>query len=247
MAKTRLHQYKRYYLIAWWYNRPQTAQESAVSIMNFLKQLEPHGSPFINWSYLNSRKKSESIPADIDEFRKRVLLPTWGRRGAKPEDTDTHGFGYLLFGEGKTSESVVLHGDCGGSNNRSYVHLEFPEKGALAPQLLQIETLKSLLEITVKSWNPAWAAIEYFDNDDPDSGFKTIPVYWFTYLPEWRGQLPPLPEQCTVYNIEGYGSYFITTPEPFEREREDHLAISNEVKKILDSAGLLVANPERAL
>jgi Immunity protein 52 len=243
MVKEKLPQYKRYRLMAWWYNRQQTAQESAISIMSFLKQLEPHGSPFINWSYLNSKKKSEFIPNDIDEFRKRVLQPIWGRRGAKPEETDTHGFSYLLFGEGKTSESIAFHGSCGGSRSHSYVDLEFPQKGDLAPHLLQIETLKSLLEITVKSWNPAWAAIEYFDYDDPDHGFETIPVYWFTYLPEWRGKFPPLPEQCPIHYIEGYGSYIITTPEPFDREREDHLAISSQVKAILDKAGLLVAKP----
>jgi hypothetical protein len=244
MVKTKLPQYKPYCLTAWWYNRPQTAQESAVSIMDFLKKLEPYSSPFINWSYLNSRKKSEFTPSDIDEFRKRVLLPIWGRRGAKPDETDTHGFGYLLFGEGKTSESIVLEGDCGGSRSHSRMNLKFPQKGVLAPRLLQIEILKSLLETTVKSWNPAWAAIQYYDYDDPDRGFKKIPVYWFTYLPEWRGKFPQLPEQCPVYHIEGYGSYVITTPEPFDREREDHLAISDQIKTILNNAGLLVAQPE---
>jgi Immunity protein 52 len=244
MVKAKLPQYKRYHLRAWWYNRQQTAQESATSIMSFLKQLEPHGSPFINWSYLNSRRKGEFIPNEIDEFRKRVIVPIGGRRGAKPEELDTLGFGYLLFGDGKTSESIAFHGDCGGSSSHSCIDLQFPQKGDLAPQLLQIETLKSLLETTVKAWNPAWASIDYYDYDDPDRGFKKIPVYWFTYLPEWRGKFPPLPEQCPIHHIEGYGSYVITTPEPFDREREDHLAISDQIKTILNNAGLLVAQPE---
>ncbi len=243
MVKAKLPQYKRYHLRAWWYNRQQTAQESATSIMSFLKQLEPHGSPFINWSYLNSRRKGEFIPNEIDEFRKRVLVPIGGRRGAKPEELDTLGFSYLLFGEGKTSESIAFHGSCGGSSSHSCIDLQFPQKGVLVPQLLQIETLKSLLETTVKAWNPAWASIDYYDYDDPDRGFEKIPVYWFTYLPEWRGKFPPLPEQCPVHYIEGHGTYVITTPEPFDREREDHLAISNQVKAILNNAGLLVAKP----
>jgi hypothetical protein len=47
-----------------------------------------------------------------------------------------------------------------------------------------------------------------------------------------------------VVKIEGYGSYVIVTPEPFSREREDHLEVANRVKAILDETGLLVDRPE---
>jgi hypothetical protein len=245
MIQRQSPQHKPYRLRALWYDRQQTAQECAFFITAFLKQIESFGSPFMNWTFVNSKNKSEAIPCDIDDFRKRVLEPIGGRRGAKPEETDSLGFSYMLFGEGKTSESVILLGHCGGSNSHSFTQLDFPQKGAWTSQLLQVTTLRQLMEVTVKYWNPEWAVIDYFDDEDPDSHSPSlVPVYWFTYLQESRGEIPILPEQCSVNYIDGYGSYIIITPEEFDREREDHRAISNQVKVILDEAGLRNAEPE---
>lgn len=235
--------YKRYRLRAKWFNRQQTAQECAVSMISFLKELELFGSPFINWTFLNSKKKSPPIPTETNEFRKQIIIPIGGRRGAPPDEIDSLGFGFLLFGDGKTSESIVLDGECGGYSSHSRLSFQFPNKGPFADRLLQPDFLQQLLKVTVTSWDPDWAVIDYFDYDDPDCSSSKIPVYWFIYLSQRRGEIPDLPMCSPVQPIEGLGSYVIVTQEPFDREKQPHQEISNQVKQILGSADLLRANP----
>jgi Immunity protein 52 len=244
MPKAKTTHYKNYELHSHWYSRLQTAQECAVALVNFLKSLESLGTPFINWDYLNTKDKSEAIPFDVDEVRKRLLLPGNGaRRGVKPEETmPVMGFNSLLFSEGKAGERVTLSMTCGISEESrpgNKCRIKFPTKGEIATQVLQLEVLKQLLKLVVQAWNPDWAVIDYFDPSDQQKNPNRIPVYWFVYLSESRGQIPLLREPSCVERIEGYGSYAIVTPEPFNRDRLEHLAIANQVKTILDEVGLL--------
>ena len=241
-------QYKEYALHCHWSGRLQTAQECAVALINFLKGLEKLGTPFITWDYFNTKNKIELIPLDVDEVRKQLLLPVNGaKRGVKPDTTmPIMGFNTLLFSAGKNGERVTLSIDYGiqetGSRNQCRIRL--PTKGEIATQVLQPETLKRLLEAVVKAWKPDWAVVDYFDPKDTDWSIDIIPVYWLVYLSDQRGQMPLLPSPACVDRIKGYGSYVITTPEPFVRDNLEHLAISNQVKEILGQAGLLTVPPD---
>jgi Immunity protein 52 len=235
--------YKRYELNAHWSNRLQTAQECAIDLINFLENLEELGTPFITWDYFNTKDKIALIPSDVDEIRRQLLLPrNGGRRPVKADATiPDMGFDVLLFSAGKTSERVTLSMTYGieetGSRNRCRLNL--PTKGEIATQVLQPAILKRLLEVVVQAWKPDWVVVDYFDPKDTEINIHTIPVYWLVYLSDQRGHMPPLPSLACVDRIEGYGSYVITTPEPFMRENPEHLAISNQVKEILGQAGLL--------
>jgi hypothetical protein len=239
--------YNQYVLHAHWYNRLQTAQECAVLLSDFLKHLEKLGSPFSNWDYFNSKDKLEPISLDVEAIRKQLLLPGNGaRRGVMPDAImSIMGFNSLLFSKGANSERVTLSMNYGMNEIRrsNQCRLELPTKGEIATQVLQSETLNKLLKVVVQIWKPDWAVIDYFDPHDSDSSVNCIPVYWFVYLSERRGRIPILPSSCSVSRIEGYGSYVMTTPEPFTRERPDHLEVANQVKAILEQAGLLTTRP----
>jgi Immunity protein 52 len=247
MSKAASTEHKQYILKAFWFGRLQDAQECSITLIDFLKHLESLSTPFVNWDHINTKGRSEPIPSNVDEVRKQLLLPRNGaKRGVQPDTTmPIMGFDVLLFSEGKNSERVTLEISYGisdeGGRNRCY--LDLPTKGEPAIQVLQPETLKSLLEIVVKAWNPDWAVIDYFDYNDPDRSIDYIPIYWFVYLSEQRGRIPAVPRPSCVGHIEGYGSYVITTPEPFTRERPDHLEAANQVRSILGQAGLLTARP----
>jgi hypothetical protein len=240
---------RQYQIRAYWYNRSQTAQECAIQLIEFVQNIEQLGLPFINWVYLNPKDKSIPVPFDLDEFRLKVLEPVNGlRRGVvKAEEMmSALGFAVLLFSQGKGAEMVKIFGMYGIDDRDSANHniIELPRAAEIATPILQVDILKSLLELVVRQWNPDWAVIDYFDAKDPERDVDRIPVYWFVYLPERRGQIPSLPAPSEVVRIEGYGSYAIVTPEPFIREREDHLEIASTVRGILDEAGLLVKRPE---
>ena len=240
-------QYKQYILRAYWSNRLKNAQECAIELTSFLGSLEELGPPFITWDYFNTKDKIERIPTDINGVRNQLLLPGNGaKRGVKPDEVmSAMGFNTLLFSAGKNSERITLSMNCGVQevwpSNRCCIDL--PSQGEIATQILQPEPLKSLLEIVVKAWNPDWAVIDYFDHDDPDMRMDHIPVYWFVYLSEQRGQIPTVPSPSYVGHIEGHGNYVMITPEPFTRERPDHLEAANQVKAILGQAGLLTSRP----
>ncbi len=244
---SKILQYKQYVLRAYWSNRLQNAQKCAIELTSFLGSLEELGTPFITWDYFNTKSKIEKIPSEMDEVRKQLLLPGNGaRRGVKPDATmPIMGFNILLFSAGKNSERITLSMNCGiqevWPSNRCC--LDLPTKGEIATQVLQPEMLQNLLEIVVKAWNPDWAVIDYFDYYDPAMSMDYIPVYWFVYLSEQRGQIPKVPSPSYIGHIEGYGNYVMTTPEPFTRERPDHLEAANQVKAILEQAGLSKARP----
>jgi hypothetical protein len=246
MARKKAIEYKKYELKAYWDSRLQTAQECAVELVDFLHGLEQLGFPFTNWDYLNSKDKREHVQIEPEFVRKQLLLPGNGaRRGVKPEATiPAMGFWVLLFSQGKVPEGVTLTMTYGASQLRGRCGLQLPHKGDVSTQTLQVERLQQVLEVVVKTWNPEWAVIDYLDLDNSNWQELSIPVYWFVYISQQRGQIPPLPAPAQVKQIEGYGSYAIVTPEPFTRDREDHREIADRVKNILDEAGLLVDRPE---
>jgi hypothetical protein len=240
---------RKYRIRAYWYNCSQTAQDCAIQLIEFVQNIEQFGPPFINWVYLNPKDKSIPVPFDPDEFRLKVLEPINGmRRGVvkAEESMPESGFAVLLFSQGKGAEMVNISGMYGRDDLHSvnFNIVELPRDEEIATPILQVNILKPLLELVVRQWNPEWAVIDYFDYDDPEREMDRIPVYWFVYLPERRGQIPPLPAPSEVIKIEGYGSYAIVTPEPFSREREDHVEVASGVRGILDESGLLVKRPE---
>lgn len=238
-------EYKQYTLKAYWFSRAQNAQECAGSLIDFLRDLENLGNPFIRWDYFNKQDKLEPIPSDVDEIRKQLLLPGNGsRRGVKPEATmPIMGFNVLLFSAGNNGERVTLDMTYGVSDEKGWNQccIDLPIQGEIATQVLQPKILERLLAVTIKAWKPDWAVINYFDYSDPDSSIDRIPVYWFVYLSEQRGQIPTLCNPAVVGHIEGYGSYVVTTPEPFARDRPDHIVIANQVRATLGRSGLLAA------
>jgi hypothetical protein len=146
---------REYRIRAYWYNRSQTAQECAIQLIEFVRNIEQLGAPFINWVYLNPKDKSIPVPFDPDEFRLKVLEPVNGvRRGVvKPEEMMPQlGFDVLLFSEGKGAEMVNIWGMYGIDNphNVNFNIVELPRDEKIATPILQVKSLKPLLELVVR-------------------------------------------------------------------------------------------------
>jgi len=59
------------------------------------------------------------------------------------------------------------------------------------------------------------------------------------YLSRRRGEVPPLPQPARVVPVEDKGSLIILTPERFTVDNPAHVALADEVRAVLDRAGLL--------
>jgi len=66
---------------------------------------------------------------------------------------------------------------------------------------------------------------------------------WVTYLSRRQGRVPPLPAPVRVEPVEELGTLVILTPERFRVSNPEHLALSEQVRELLDQAGLLKSVP----
>jgi hypothetical protein len=58
------------------------------------------------------------------------------------------------------------------------------------------------------------------------------------YLSRQRGEVPPLPEPVRIEPVEDKGSLVILTPERFTVSNPAHVALADQVRDLLDRAGL---------
>jgi hypothetical protein len=62
---------------------------------------------------------------------------------------------------------------------------------------------------------------------------------WLMYFSHRRGELPPLPAPVRVEPVEDKGTLVILTPERFNGHDPAHVALADQVRGLLDRAGLL--------
>ncbi|MCP3059488.1 immunity 52 family protein [Myxococcus sp. K38C18041901] len=64
-------------------------------------------------------------------------------------------------------------------------------------------------------------------------------VGWVTYLARHRGTIPPLPAPVRIEPVEGKGTLIILTSERFTVSNPEHVALAEQVRALLDQAGLM--------
>ncbi len=62
---------------------------------------------------------------------------------------------------------------------------------------------------------------------------------WLMYFSHRCGEVPPLPEPVRAEPVEDKGTLIILTPERFNGHDPAHIALADEVRTLLDRAGLL--------
>nr|WP_245772532.1 immunity 52 family protein [Myxococcus fulvus] len=62
---------------------------------------------------------------------------------------------------------------------------------------------------------------------------------WVLYLSRQRGTVPPLPAPVHVEPVADKGTLIVLTPERFTASNPEHVALAEQVRALLDQAGLL--------
>jgi hypothetical protein len=62
---------------------------------------------------------------------------------------------------------------------------------------------------------------------------------WLMYLSRRRGEVPPLPAPVRVEPVEDQGSLIVLTPERFNTDNPEHVALADQVRALLEQAGVL--------
>jgi hypothetical protein len=237
MAKPVSKKFKRYELRLYWTQNLVTGHDFAVSVAELVACIEQLGPPFVNWSYYNASDRRFPLPSDVDEMCRKVLTTDYeNTQGTKPDLALSQGCSALLFSEGGGGKNSILEINLG--QTRGGCGLSLPSKGEIATQTLTTKRIQQILEVLVLARNPERAVVDYWGAEGERST-TDIPVCWLIYTADyWR----PMPRSLTpfeVNRIEDYGNYVITTPEPFDCDREDHRKAANRLKTMLIESKVL--------
>ncbi|WP_342376179.1 immunity 52 family protein [Myxococcus stipitatus] len=131
-----------------------------------------------------------------------------------------------------------------GSRSRRIVDrctLTLPATGPVAERLLRAQTLARSVATMALAWEPEWGIATSITHRDRASEFADPGTFigWVTYLARRRGHVPPLPAPVRVEPVEDKGTLIILTPERFTANNPEHVALAEQVRELLDRAGLL--------
>jgi hypothetical protein len=118
--------------------------------------------------------------------------------------------------------------------------LDLPSDGPEEQRVVSAPVLTEVLRALVLAWEPDWGGVishAYQDIRNEPAGHPR--TGWLMYFPPHRGSLPPLPRPVRVEPVEGQGSLVILTPERFSVDNPAHVALADEVRALLDKAGVL--------
>nr|WP_233261572.1 Imm52 family immunity protein [Vitiosangium sp. GDMCC 1.1324] len=133
--------------------------------------------------------------------------------------------------------------------NRCFLYL--PWAGPEMERVLTTPVLTEVMRAMVLAWEPDDGSVF----SDAYQKLRNEPVGpprtgWLMYFSRRRGEVPPLPAPVRVEPVEDKGSLVILTPERFNGHDPAHVALADEVRGLLDRAGLLkdlsASGPTRA-
>ncbi|NTX38255.1 immunity 52 family protein [Myxococcus sp. CA033] len=117
-----------------------------------------------------------------------------------------------------------------------------PSKGPSLERILSASALAALMRQTADVWEPDWGVAISGPHRDalrPRRPKGTPYGGWVTYLAQHRGTLPPLPAPMRIEPVADKGTLIILTPERFTASNPEHVALTEQVRELLDRAGLL--------
>ncbi|WP_326522498.1 immunity 52 family protein [Archangium lipolyticum] len=107
-------------------------------------------------------------------------------------------------------------------------------------RVLTVPVLTKVMRALVLSWEPDWGGvISYGYQHLRDEPVGPPHTGWLMYFSRRRGEVPPLPAPVRVEPVEDKGSLVILTPERFTVDNPAHVSLADEVRTLLDRAGLL--------
>ncbi len=231
-----------YYAGVYWSARRESAEECAQRAAAFFRLLSGCDPIYAHWF------------EQADSFKKALQLqfePTYETflRFFKSRKYNEGAFGFSFSawtGHEEDGHGGMVMLSCGSAvappPNSCLLHL--PDEGPEMERVLTAQVLTQVMRSLVLAWEPDHGGV--FSNgyqslrDEPVSKPYTG---WLMYFPRHWGEVPPLPEPVRVEPVEDKGTLVILTPERFTVDNPAHVALADEVRALLDRAGLLKEYP----
>lgn len=222
----------------YWGGRVESAEECARRAERFFHLLSQCDLIYARWfEQADSLKKALQLQF---EPTSETFMRFFARRAYKD---GRDGFSFSAWtghGEGERGGMVMLR--CGSaaeySPNRCFLYLPKEEPGM--ERVLSVSMLTRVMRAMVLAWEPTWGSV--FSNayqelrDEPVGPPR---MGWLMYFSRQWGEVPPLPAPVRTEPVEDKGSLVFLTPERFNGHDPAHIALADEVRTLLDRAGLL--------
>jgi hypothetical protein len=226
-----------FYAGVYWPARKESAEECARRAETCFRALSQWDPDYARWfEQANSLKKALQL-----QFEPTYETFLRFFRSKKYQEGPA-GFSFSAWtGHQEEGHGGTISLDCGSSydsSNRCLLHLPWAE-----PEAARVHTAPALTEMMrtlVLAWEPDWGGVishSYQDMRDEPAGHPR--TGWLMYFSRRRGEVPPLPSPVRVEPLEDKGTLVILTPERFTVSNPAHVALADEVRALLDRAGLL--------
>ena len=244
----------RFYLGAYWEDRPEDLHSCVTRYLTYLDRLATMDELFCEWSSGgNSETEARGNRIQIN----RTTIIRLIQQGTKCELNDGNmtnksGFSMGLWNmrpanNGSVTISITcgLHAGIPGLLNRCIIKL--PNEGNHAERIVKVDFLCILLKQIAEVFRPDWGIVtsHLLLRKFSQSPARVPEHAWITYLSSRRGNVPQLKTPCRVAIWPNLGSAIILTDEHFDVTRNDHIRLADIVYQTLHQLGLLGPTPQK--
>jgi hypothetical protein len=226
------------YAAVYWGCRVETAEECARRAETFFHLLSRCDPLYTRWlEKADSRKKAlqlqfEPTAETFERFFKRR-----GYRLGKIGFSFGAWTGHEEHEHGGMARFTCGYDAVGSSNN---CLLDLPQEQPGAERVLTTPVLVEVMRAMVLAWEPDWGGVF----SDAYQVLRNEPVGpprtgWLMYFSRQWGEVPPLPESVRIEPVEDKGTLVTLIQERFNGNVPAHVALADEVRVLLDRAGLL--------
>jgi Immunity protein 52 len=227
-----------FYAGVYWPGRKESAEECARRAELFIRHLILCDSSYARWfEQANSLKKA--LQLQFEPTYETFLRFFKSRKYSE----GSFGFSFSAWtGHKEDGHGGAVMLSCGSAvvPPPNSCLLDLPYAGPEAQRVLTAPVLTEVLRAMALAWEPDWGGVvshAYQDMRDEPSGHPR--TGWLMYFSRRRGKVPPLPAPVRVEPVEDKGTLVLLTPERFTVDNPAHVALADEVRALLDQAGLL--------
>ncbi|MFL5351019.1 immunity 52 family protein [Archangium sp.] len=227
-----------FYAGVYWPERKESAEECARRAERFFRLLSLCDPIYARWfEQANSLKKA--LQLQFEPSYETFLRFFKSRK----YNEGKLGFSFSAWtGHAENGHGGVVSLSCGsafGPTPNSCL-VDLPYAGPEEQRVLTAPVLIEVMRAMVLAWEPDWGGVishAYQDIRDEPGGHPR--TGWLMYLSRRRGEVPPLPAPVRVEPVEDQGSLIVLTPERFNTDNPEHVALADQVRALLEQAGVL--------
>jgi hypothetical protein len=225
-----------YYAAVYWGCRVESAEECARRAESFFRLLSRSEPLYSRWfEKASTRKKALQLQFEPTH---ETFLKFFGKK--KYQGVEGFHFGAWTGHEQGFGGMISLTcGSCAESFcNVCLIYL--PTEEPVVGRVLGAPVLAEVMRALGLAWEPDDGGV--FSDAYEELSHEPVGsprIGWLMYLSRRRGEVPPLPQPVRVEPVEDKGSLIILTPERFTVDNPAHVALADEVRALLDRAGLL--------